>query len=288
LTRFRWADLGIGLEHWHTSRSKTPRPKAKFSAEEAWHFYLRRHNFWPRFIRIAILVALYSAFSFCLLSLFPRSLPPARGEMAFQFDAVVLFLSTISVMILSFYVVDAIQLNSNFIRMFAREVTRWGGKVVESTHRTPPLTEEELSAYHEIFFVAERTQIVARLIWYPIVALSVLFVARTSFFDNWTWPVSLMVIFALNAAWPIGSAILLRRAAEQLRDAALSDLQLWRVRGRTDPEKREMFDELIDEIRGLKKGAFAPLTEQPFVRAIIVPSGGLGLIALAQRFLDVF
>ena len=288
LTRFSWADLGIGLEHWHASRSKTPRPKAKFSAEEAWHFYLRRHKFWPRCIRIAILVALYSAFSFCLLSLFPRSLPPARGEMAFQFDAVVLFLSTISVMILSFYVVDAIQLNSNFIRMFAREVTRWGGKVVESTHRTPPLTEEELSAYHEIFFVAERTQIVARLIWYPIVALSLMFVARSSFFDNWTWAVSLMVLFALNAAWPIGSAVLLRRAAEQLRDAALSDLQLWRVRGRTDPEKREMFDELIAEIRGLKKGAFAPLTEQPFVRAIIVPSGGLGLIALAQRFLDVF
>lgn len=288
LTRFRWADLGIGLEHWRASRSKTPRPKAKFSAEEAWHFYLRRHSFWPRCIRIAILVALYSAFSFCFLSLFPRSLPPARGEMAFQFDALVLFLSTISVMILSFYVVDAIQLNSNFIRMFAREVTRWGGKVVESTHRTPPLTEEELSPYHEIFFVAERTQIVARLIWYPLVALSLLFVARCSFFDNWAWPVSLMVIFALNAAWPIGSAVLLRRAAEQLRDAALSDLQLWRVRGRTDPEKREMFDELIGEIRGLKKGAFAPLTEQPFVRAIIVPSGGLGLIALAQRFLDIF
>ena len=288
LTRFSWADLGIGLEQWRTSRSKTARPKAKFSAQEAWHFYLRRHKFWPRFIRIGILVALYSAFSFCLLSLFPRSLPPARGEMAFQFDTVVLFLSGISSMILSFYVVDAIGLNSNFIRMFAREVTSWGGKVVESTHRTPPLTEEELSAYHEIFFVGQRTQVVAPLIWYPLVALSLNFVARSSFFDNWTWPISLMVIFALNAAWPVGSAILLRRAAEQLREAALGDLQYWRVRGHADPAKRAMFDELIAEIRGLKKGAFAPLTEQPFVRAIIVPSGGLGLIALAQRFLDIF
>lgn len=288
LARFSWADLGIGLEHWRASRSRTPHSKAKFSAEEAWHFYLRRHKFWPRCIRIAILVALYSAFSSCLLSLFPRSLPPARGEMAFQFDAVVVFLAVMSWMVLSFYVVDAIQLNSNFIRMFAREVTRWGGKVVESTHRAPPLTEEELSAYHEIFFVAERTQIVARLIWYPIVALSLMFVARSSFFDNWAWPISLMVIFVLNAGWPIGSAILLRRAAEQLREAALSDLQLWRIRGRADPHKREVFDELIAEIRGLKKGAFAPLSEQPFVRAIIVPSGGLGLIALAQRFLDVF
>jgi hypothetical protein len=191
-------------------------------------------------------------------------------------------------MILSFYVVDAILLNSNFIRLFAREVTKWGRSVVKAGHRSPPLSEEELSAYHEIFFVAQRTQVVARLIWYPLIVLSLMFVARSSFFDNWTWPTSLVIIFALNAAWPIGSAMLLRRAAEQLRDAALSNLQLSRIREHASEAKREMFDELIAEIRGLKKGAFAPLTEQPFVRAIIVPSGGLGLLAVAQRLLDIF
>jgi len=79
--------------------------------------------------------------------------------------------------------------------------------------------------------------------------------------------------------------MLLRRAAEQLRDAALNNLQLSRIRERASEAKREMFDELIAEIRGLKKGAFAPLTEQPFVRAIIVPSGGLGLLAVAQRII---
>ena len=81
--------------------------------------------------------------------------------MAFQFDAVVIFLSAIGAMILSFYVVDAIGLNSNFIRMFAREVTKWGAGW-SGVSPNPPLSEEELSAYHEIFFVAERTQVVAR------------------------------------------------------------------------------------------------------------------------------
>lgn len=52
--------------------------------------------------------------------------------------------------------------------------------------------------------------------------------------------------------------------------------------------KRGMFDELIAEIRSLRKGAFAPLTAQPFVRVIIAPSGGLGLIAIAHRFLGSF
>ncbi len=211
-------------------------------------------------------------------------------------------------MILSFYVVDAIQLNSNFIRMFAREVTKWGSAVTERFYRSPPLSEEELSAYNEIFFVAQRTQVVARLIWYPLIVLTLMIVARSSFFDNWSWSPSLLAIYGINAAWALGSAVLLRRAAEQLRDAALTNLQMSRVKShaeeakllrraaeplrdaalKTEEAKRRTFDELIAEIRGLKKGAFAPLTEQPFVRAIIVPSGGLGLLALGQRLLDIF
>ena len=191
-------------------------------------------------------------------------------------------------MILTFYVVDAIQLNSNFIRMFAREVTNWGRAVTERSHRSPPLAEEELSAYHEIFFVAERTHVIARLIWYPLIVLTLMVLAHSSFFDHWTWPLSLIIIFALNATWALGSASLLRRAAEQLREAAISNLQLLRVMSLDEEKKRRTFDELIGEIRGLKKGAFAPLSEQPFIRAIIFPSGGLGLLAVAQRLLESF
>ena len=49
-----------------------------------------------------------------------------------------------------------------------------------------------------------------------------------------------------------------------------------------------MFDELIAEIRALKKGAFAPLTQQPFIQAIIVPSGSVRLLAVGKRLLDIF
>lgn len=285
LTRFRSRDLGIGFEHWQMNE---PARTSQFSAEDAWHAYLCRNKFWPRFIRIGILFTMYSVFAFTLYTLFPKPMPPARGEMAFVIDEVVCALATVGLLLLFFYVVDAIQLNSNFIRMFGREVTKWGRKVVDRSHRHPPLTEKELSAYHEIFFVAQRTQVVAPLIWYPLIVLSLMIVARSSFFDNWTWPASLVLIFAITAAWALGSAILLRRAAEQLRQTALNDLRRFRLLGQESEAKRHTFDELIAEIRDLKTGAFAPLTEQPFVRAIIVPSGGLGLLAVGQRLLDLF
>jgi hypothetical protein len=285
LTPFRLRDLGIGFEHW---QMRQPAGTSRFSAEEAWHTYLCRNKFWPRFIRIGVLFVLYCIFAFTILQLFPQPLPPARGEMAFRLDNIVFCVASVGLLLLSFYVVDAIQLNSNFIRMFGREVTEWGTEFVDRSHRRPPLTEEELSAYHEIFFVAQRTQAVAPLIWYPLLVLTLLVVARSSFFDNWTWPASLVLIFAITAAWPLGSAILLRRAAEQLRETALNDLRRFRRLGRKSEAKRETFDELIAEIRDLKTGAFAPLTDQPFIRAVLFPGAALGLLAVGQRLFDIF
>jgi hypothetical protein len=285
LTPFRWRDLGIGFEHW---QMKQPAGTSRFSAEEAWHAYLCRNKFWPRFIRIGILFALYSIFAFTILHLFPQPPPPARGHLAFRIDEIVFYLAGVGLLLLSFYVVDAIQLNSNFIRMFGREVTKWGRGVVDRSHLSPPLTEKELSAYNEIFFVAQRTQAVAPLIWYPLLVLTVLVVARSSFFDNWTWPASLVLVFAITGAWALGSAILLRRAAEQLREAALNDLRRFRLLGRDVEAKRQMFDQLIAEIRDLKTGAFAPLTDQPFIRAVLFPGAAVGLLAVGQRLFDIF
>jgi hypothetical protein len=113
-------------------------------------------------------------------------------------------------------------------------------------------------------------------------------VARASLFDNWTWPPALVLIYAITGAWALGSAILLRRAAEQLRETALNDLRWFRLLGQESEPKRQVFDELMTEIRHLKTGAFAPLTEQPFIRAALFPGAALGLLAVGQRLLDLF
>jgi hypothetical protein len=113
-------------------------------------------------------------------------------------------------------------------------------------------------------------------------------VARASLFDNWTWPASLVLIYVIMAAWTLGSAILLRRAAEQLRGTALNDLRRFRLLGRDVEAKRQMFDQLITEIRDLKTGAFAPLTDQPFIRAVLFPGAAVGLLAVGQRLFGIF
>ena len=284
-TPWRWRDLGIGFEHWRMIKFAGT---SRFSAEEAWHAYLYRNKFWPRFVRIGILFALFSIFSVTISVLFPEPLPPARGELSFQFDTAVFSLASVGLMLLFFYVIDAMQVTRNLIRVFAREVTKWGRGVVDRSHRSPPLSEKELSAYHEVFLVAQRTQAVAPLIYYPLIVLALVIVARSSFFDNWTWPASAILLYAILAVWVVGSTILLTLTAEELRATALDELRFFRVLGQESEARRQTFDEMISEISDLKTGAFLPLREQPFIRAIIFPSGGLGLLAVGQRLLDIF
>jgi hypothetical protein len=52
--------------------------------------------------------------------------------------------------------------------------------------------------------------------------------------------------------------------------------------------KRQTFDELITEIRDLKTGAFVPLTDQPFIRAVLFPGAAVGVLAVGQRLFDIF
>ena len=80
----------------------------------------------------------------------------------------------------------------------------------------------------------------------------------------------------------------LSRAAENLRETALNDLRRFRLLGQESDVKRRTFDELMAEIRDLNTGAFAPLSDQPFVKAVLFPGAGLGLLAVAQRLLGIF
>lgn len=131
-------------------------------------------------------------------------------------------------------------------------------------------------------------RVVAPLIWYPLLVLTLLVVARFSVLDNWTWPPGLVLSIGITAAWALGSAMLLRRAAKHLRETALNDLRRFRLLGRESDVKRQAFDELMAEIRDLKTGAFAPLSDQPFIRAVLFPGAALGLIAVGQRVFDIF
>ena len=49
-----------------------------------------------------------------------------------------------------------------------------------------------------------------------------------------------------------------------------------------------LFLKTINEIRDLSRGAFAPLSNQPFFRAILFTSGSIGIGSLLQYLPSIF
>jgi hypothetical protein len=84
-------------------------------------------------------------------------------------------------------------------------------------------------------------------------------------------------------------AALLNYGAEIARRKAVEDMErdlLW-LQGAGPQYKAlaDQFPRIIQQVRDLREGAFAPFFEQPLVRAILVPLGGAGGIQLLETLL---
>ena len=144
----------------------------------------------------------------------------------------------------------------------------------------------------DIDLIAKRTEVVGTLIYYPFVLISLLIVSRLSVFDNWTWPVPLLIVIGLNGSYAAWSAFSLRKTAEKARREALrnlNDLLVARTaEGYGDGAEAKTARETISMIRAEERGAFAAISRHPLIGALLLPSGGAGIWALTQYLPSLF
>jgi hypothetical protein len=86
----------------------------------------------------------------------------------------------------------------------------------------------------------------------------------------------------------IAAAILLRSAAEKWRHEMIHQLEDERLRllkgSPPKPESTAQVDRLLERIAELHMGAFAPYSEQPMVRAVLVPAVTFAATSALQAF----
>ena len=108
--------------------------------------------------------------------------------------------------------------------------------------------------------------------------------ARSRYFDDWDFPLGLVMIFGLSLMYAMASALVLRAVAEKARQAAIDHLheKLVQVKGEETQQENQagQIEMTIEEIESSKEGAFAPLLLQPVFGAFLIPSGGITLLAL--------
>jgi hypothetical protein len=249
-----------------------------------WQQYGRYGQFRSRALRAALMTLLYVPALWTLVSLigdFPH--PPIRG----QFPFLLLILSALlPFLFLTFIVIDAILLHEGFLTHLEEKETCWPPETFEGFNysRNPEWRENpgDLADYWDILLIAKRTETIGNLIYYPFIILFLLIVARLSYFANWTWSTALIVALSAHFSLALYAAWRLPKVANKYREKVVERMERRKRQVLMDSKRQpEAVDTLIAEVRSTHQGAFSYVWEQPAIRALLLPSSGIG-IALLQ------
>ena len=106
-----------------------------------------------------------------------------------------------------------------------------------------------------VTLVAKRTRVVDQLIYYPLIAIMLMLIARMSYFDNIAFPLHVGFTVILSISLLLYAGAKLRIEAVQLKRTAINAIKNLPHSGSGSKET------VIREIQEIDYGAFEPLFE---------------------------
>lgn len=241
-----------------------------------------------RLFRFVPIVILYVIGAVMIFLAFDFPFVPFRGTRWEKIvsDVLPLTLSVVAQLMLIFFVLDATMLCRRMIQVVVAPHVGWPRATYVLFRRRLNLRNPRcFEPWLDALFIARRTAVIMPLIYYPFIVLALMIVSRLDVFDRWDWPPSLIIVTGLNAVFALIAAFSLRQAAERARQVALAALRRKQLQLLGQPNQAaaaKQVETLAREVEELREGAFAPLAEQPLVRALLLPFGGAGLVALLE------
>jgi hypothetical protein len=303
LTKLNQYRESISIRRWQEDLFKDRDPKDKQDDEapkkvvDLWNHYNRLGFFWNRALRFFPLAILYFIGSLMLFMCLGFPERPIRGDWSHAFDWVILVVSVLMQILLTFFVLDAIRLCRRFVDIMTKSDLDW--PVKEGARDSIAKNSPEWTAFR---FLTARTKTVNGLIYYPFITLAMSIVARNSFFDAWNWPPALVIVLSVNSIIAASAVYLMRLSAIRAKRRILRKLEakLFAAQGGAEsrPETDEagnanddshsnepqlnekQLNQVIKRIHDYHDGLFAPLSQQPVVRAVLMPFGGAGLVII--------
>jgi hypothetical protein len=279
-------------ERWLFKLPEPPPTEYELDANKLWTNYQRIRHWFPRLLRVLICVGVYLIFGYILFHLTTPPSSPVRGQTLLALDRPLLIGSVVAFLAVTFWIIDAARCCAWFIRRLSLAPTQYPSATLE--HFTQQRAIEDPSLVEEwidLQLIADLTEPVGRLVYWPFLAVLLLLVARNPWWDHWAWHWPLLVIFGLNLMLAAASSIILQNAA---RDARKTGVQ--RLKAKLHEKQRksatlvehesDQAESLLEEIKNLRRGAFAPLSKNPLVGALLLNSSGVVLLEFfAQLYL---
>ena len=120
--------------------------------------------------------------------------------------------------------------------------------------------------------VAERTQAVDKLIYYPMFCIMLMLFAKITYFDNQEFPLSKGITFGAAISLLFFSGFVLRREANELKLCVKKSVRVICV-------NNSLENETISRIDAIDEGAYQPMLEQPVMQALLMILASIGLFA---------
>ncbi|ULA68353.1 MAG: conserved membrane protein of unknown function [Nitrospira sp.] len=274
----------LGIHHWAR--------RTDHAAVDLWQEYQSLGQWQNRLARILPQTICYGVLLNLLMRLFGYPAMPCRGPACFEINYLMSSLSMLGMIFVIFYVVDATRLCGRLIEIMIEGKIQWPDKLLAKEAIKRDVDEAYLDELLGIELIAKRTDVISFMLYYPFIILFLMGVARHTYFDRWDFPVGLMVIFGLNAAYALGNAIYLRRSAEEAKREAVKGLRAklnaLSIKTPFKSRKAQQIAQVINLIEKNQEGAFLPFTQHPLFGAIALPTGGTGLVFLFEYLATIF
>ena len=271
-------------------------PARYVSSQILWRYLCERSTPMRRRVRAAMLTLAYMTGWACLFVTIGIPMSPTRGAFSVAFDDSLLLAASLLMCYLLFWVVDETQSCFRFVsRLGEDHPSLWPRRAfdrIPSINRTEGLKldarRKASSAYVEVRFIGRLTAEAVPLIILPFVVLTLLIFARWAFFANWHVSPSVLLFYGVNAGICALCAVLLKNAATKAKRRAVRSIGLNAANARAAGADglADSLDALQSDMVANQDGAFMPWHQQPFVRAILLPFGGTGVLQALEYILS--
>ena len=263
--------------------------KDSLCADDVWHRYWWETSLRRNYARAFVWTVIFYVVGFFLMRYFGFPHAPARGELSFTLNLVLVPWVVVTLFLfLTFVVSDVTRRCHDLCVSLTNKRTAWPAKVLRDLGSTESRDSGYLAELLDIRFMGRITDDVSRLIYYPFLVLLLLVVSRLSYFDNWHLPLGLKLVIVTSSIFVFTNAVLLEQAAKFARRDSLhrlaDDLIKAREQSVTDERAVKQIQWIIDEIGAYRRGAFNRFAQRPLVRTTLLIIGAVGVTAI-ERFM---
>jgi hypothetical protein len=269
-------------------------------ADTLWHRYSEGGHPLGRILRASVPCVIYFLLASVIYQLFGLPFQPLRGEShhaifdwaAFKSPLKGYAITNLSFFFLIFLTIDAARLCRGFIqKLSAGNVELSSATRAHFRRHRGDVPPECLDDWIGTRLIADLTERVGKLLWFPAIVLLLLLMARFEVWDHWPWHTAHIIIMTLNFCLALASVAILQHAARDAKRAAEERLtaKVKRLQAKAAPSAAQnaaaQAENLLKEIREIRHGAFGSIWENPVLGAVLLGPGGLTTLQMLIWFM---